>query len=81
MKKLQILGTGCKRCQLLTERAEQAARELGVEYEVEKITAIDDILRFGVMATPALAVDGEVKLSGHVPTVESLKPMISPGPK
>ncbi|MEZ5364232.1 MAG: thioredoxin family protein [Bryobacterales bacterium] len=79
MKKLQILGTGCKRCQLLTERAEQAARELGVEYEVEKITEIDDIVRFGVMVTPALAVDGQVKLSGHVPTVENLKSMISPG--
>ena len=77
MKKLQILGTGCKRCQLLTERAEQAARELGVEFEIEKITEIDDIVRFGVMATPALAVDGQVKLSGHVPTVENLKPMIA----
>lgn len=77
MKKVQILGTGCKRCQLLTERAEQAARELGVEFEIEKVTEIDDIIGFGVMVTPALAVDGQVKLAGHVPTVESLKPMIS----
>ncbi len=76
MKKLQILGTGCKRCKLLTERVEQAARELGVDYEIEKITEIGDITRFGVMLTPALAVDGQVKLSGHVPTVESLKPML-----
>lgn len=77
MKKLQILGTGCKRCKLLTERVEQAARELGLEYEIEKVTEIDDMVRLGVMLTPALAVDGQVKLSGHVPTVESLKPMIS----
>ena len=77
MKKLQILGTGCKRCQLLAERAEQAARELGVEFEIEKVTEIDDIVRYGVMATPALAVDGKVKLAGSVPTVERLKTMVS----
>ena len=76
MKKLQILGTGCKRCNLLTERVEEAARELGIEYEIEKVTEIGDITRFGVMLTPALAVDGQVKLSGHVPTVRNLKPLI-----
>lgn len=77
MKKLQILGTGCAKCRMLTEHAEQAAKELGLEYTLEKVTDINDIIAFGVMATPALVVDGEIKVSGRVPTVESLKPLLS----
>ena len=77
MKKLQILGTGCPKCQKLTENAETAAKELGIENELEKVKDINSIMKFGVMMTPALAVDGEVKVSGKVPEVEELKKMIS----
>ena len=77
MKKLQILGTGCAKCRMLTEHAEQAARELGLEYTLEKVTDINDIVAFGVMATPALVVDGEIKVAGRVPTAESLKALLT----
>ena len=67
MKKLQILGTGCGRCTKLAENTETAAKALGIEYELIKVTEINDIMAFGVMMTPALAVDGEVKVVGKVP--------------
>lgn len=73
MKKIQILGTGCPKCKQLAEAAERAAQELGAEYELEKVTDLDDIMAFGVMLTPALVVDGEVKASGKVPTIEEIK--------
>ncbi|MGQ9455264.1 MAG: thioredoxin family protein [Armatimonadota bacterium] len=76
MKKLQILGTGCPKCKKLAELAEEAAKSLGVQYEIEKITDVSKIMQFGVMMTPALAVDGEVKVAGRVPSVEELKQMI-----
>ena len=76
MKKLQILGTGCPKCQKLTEHAEKAAQALGIEYELEKVTEIDQIMSYGVMMTPALVVDGTVKVVGKVPSVEQLKPML-----
>jgi small redox-active disulfide protein 2 len=76
MKKLQILGTGCPKCQKLGELAETAAQELGIEYEIEKVREIDKIMEFGVMMTPALAVDGEVKAAGKVPSVEEIKEML-----
>lgn len=76
MKKLQILGTGCPKCKKLAEAAEAAARELGIEYEIEKVTNIDKILEFGVMMTPALAVDGVVKVVGKVPTPTEIKALI-----
>ncbi|MGQ9480429.1 thioredoxin family protein [Chloroflexus sp.] len=77
MKKLQILGTGCAKCQQLTRHAEQAAQALGIDYEIEKVTAIDQIMSFGVMVTPALAIDGAVKVVGKVPSVEQLKQIIA----
>ena len=73
MKTIQILGTGCPKCRLLAENAEAAARELGEECKLEKITDIDEILKFGVMLTPALAVDGVVKAVGKVLTPEEIK--------
>jgi small redox-active disulfide protein 2 len=76
MKKIQILGTGCPKCKKLTELAERAAKELGMEYELEKVTKINDIVKFGVMVTPAIAVDGNVKVAGRVPSVEQLKEML-----
>lgn len=77
MKKLQILGTGCPKCQKLTETAETAAKELGIEYEVEKVKEINKIMAFGVMITPALVVDGEVKVAGKVPSVDEVKGMLA----
>jgi small redox-active disulfide protein 2 len=76
MKKIQILGTGCPKCKKLYECAEQAAKELGLEYELEKVTQINDIMKFGVMITPALVVDGKVKSVGKVPSIEEIKKMI-----
>ena len=77
MKKIQILGTGCPKCKKLAENAQMAAKELGIEYEIEKITQINEIMKFGVMVTPALAVDGQVKVVGKVPGVEQIKEMLS----
>lgn len=76
MKKLQILGTGCPKCKKLTELTEEAAKSIGIDYEIEKISDIQQIMKFGVMMTPALVVDGEVKLSGKVPSVDDLKKII-----
>ena len=77
MKKIQILGTGCPKCSKLAENAETAAREIGIDFEMEKVTDIKAIMGFGVMITPALAVDGEVKVSGKVPDVADIKKMLS----
>ena len=77
MKKIQILGTGCPKCSKLAENAETAAREIGIDFEMEKVTDIKAIMGFGVMITPALAVDGEVKVSGKVPDVADIKNMLS----
>ena len=76
MKTLQILGTGCPKCKKLAENAEAAARELGVEYKLEKVTDINKIMGYGVMMTPGLAVDGEVKASGKVLSVEQIKSLL-----
>jgi len=77
MKKIQILGTGCPKCKKLTENAETAAKELGIEYSIEKVTDINEIMKFGVMMTPALAVDGDVKAVGKVASPEDIKKMLS----
>ncbi|PWS34176.1 thioredoxin family protein [Falsiroseomonas bella] len=71
--KIQILGTGCAKCQKLAQVAEQAAGELGLAYEMEKVTDPMRMAQMGVMRTPALAVDGVVKLSGRVPEAAELK--------
>jgi len=77
MTRLQILGTGCAKCRMLTDHTEQAARALGLEYTLEKVTDIDDIVAFGVVATPALVIDGEVKVAGRVLSPEALKPFLA----
>ena len=77
MIRLQILGTGCPKCKKLAENAAAAAEALGIEYELEKITDINEIMKFGVMMTPALAVDGEVKVVGKVPGPDEIKSMLS----
>ena len=77
MKKLQILGTGCPKCKKLAENTEAAAKALGIEYELVKVTDINEIMKFGVMMTPALAVDGVVKVVGKVPDPEAIKAMLA----
>ena len=77
MKKLQVLGTGCPKCKKLAEATEEAAKALGIEYEIEKVTEIADIMKFEVMMTPALAVDGKVKVAGKVPSTDEIKKMIA----
>ena len=76
MKKLQVLGPGCTKCKLLAEQTEAAARELGIEYTLEKVTEIDQMLKLGVMATPALIVDGAVKVVGRVPSAKEIKSLL-----
>ena len=76
MKKIQILGTGCPKCQKLAENARQAAENLGLDYQIEKITEINEIMKFGVMTTPGLAVDGKVLLTGKVPPASDLEKLM-----
>jgi len=75
--KLQILGTGCAKCNALTQATEQAAQTLGLQYELEKVTDLNRIMSFGVMMTPALVVDGKVKVSGKVPSVDEIKMLLA----
>jgi small redox-active disulfide protein 2 len=77
MTKIQILGTGCPKCKTLAENAEKAAVELGRDYEIIKVTDINEILKFGVMMTPGLAVNNEVKSVGKVLSAEEIKNIIS----
>lgn len=77
MKKIQVLGVGCPKCSKLAENAEAAARELGIEYELEKVTDINEITSFGVMLTPALVIDGQVEVVGKVPSCEEIKQMLA----
>jgi len=77
MIKIQILGTGCPKCKKLSENANAAATELGIEYELEKVADINEIMKFGVMVTPALVIDGEVKVAGKVPSPADIKAMLS----
>ena len=73
---LLILGTGCAKCARLYEATEQAAQSLGLQYELEKVTDLKQIMAFGVMTTPALVVNGQVKVSGKVPSVDEIKTML-----
>jgi small redox-active disulfide protein 2 len=71
--KIQILGTGCPKCEKLAENAEVAAAEMGIDFILEKTTDINEIMKFGVMVTPALVVDGQVKVVGKVPSTIEIK--------
>jgi len=77
MKKLQILGTGCPKCTALAQNAEAAAKGLGIEYQIEKVTDIGEMMKLGVMMTPALVVDGEVKAVGKVPSPSEIEQMLA----
>ena len=77
MKKIQVLGTGCPKCKKLAENTEAAAKALGIECEIEKVTDINEIMKFGVMMTPGLAVNNEVKVVGKVPSIDEIKKILS----
>jgi len=70
---LQVLGTGCPKCEKLLENVKQAVAELNLDCQITKVTDINEIMTYGVMVTPALAVDGKVKFVGKVPGVEEIK--------
>ena len=74
--KIEILGTGCPKCKKVTENTEVAVKELGIEVEIVKVQEINEIMKRGVMLTPAIAIDGEVKASGKIPSVDEIKKWI-----
>jgi small redox-active disulfide protein 2 len=74
---IRILGTGCPKCHKLEEETRQAAQELQLDCNIEKVTELKDILAYGVMITPALVVDGNVKVVGKVPARDEIKQMLS----
>lgn len=74
--KIQILGTGCPKCSQLYKNVNEAVASLGIEANVEKVTDLNAIMAFGVMVTPALVIDGQIKTSGKVPSVEDIKQML-----
>jgi small redox-active disulfide protein 2 len=77
MKKVQILGTGCPKCKKLFELSLQTVKDLGIDAEVTKVEDINEIIKFGVMMTPALVVDGEVKVVGRIPKPDEIKTMVA----
>jgi small redox-active disulfide protein 2 len=77
MKKIQILGTGCPKCKQLTANVEAAVKEMGLEATIEKVDKIRDIIAFGIMTTPGLAIDGEVKSAGTVLSIEEIEKLLA----
>ena len=75
--KLQILGSGCAKCEKLYKLTEEAAKSLNLDFEMEKVTDINQIMSFGVMLTPALVIDGEVELVGILPSMDKMKKILS----
>ena len=73
MRKVKVLGTGCKKCNMLIEKVAQIAEENGIDIELEKVSELSEIMSYGVMLTPALVVDGEIKSVGTVPSDELIK--------
>jgi small redox-active disulfide protein 2 len=77
MKKLQVLGAGCPKCRRMAENVEAAADALGIQYRLEKVTDVNEMMKLGVVMTPALAVDGEIRIAGKVPDVEELNGILA----
>jgi small redox-active disulfide protein 2 len=77
MKKILVLGPGCPRCETLANATKQAADQLGIEYELEKLTDIKQFPSYGLMMTPGLVVDGQLKVQGNVPSVDEIKAMLA----
>jgi len=79
--KIAILGTGCHKCKQTAEVVRRAVEQVGIDATIYKVEDIREILKFKVMTTPAVAVDGQVRISGKVPTVEEVKALLAPGGK
>jgi small redox-active disulfide protein 2 len=77
MKRIEVLGPGCANCRVLYERTQRAVKELGLECELEKITDLNVIMGYRILSTPGLVIDGVVRFTGRVPSVEQLKEMLS----
>ncbi len=75
--KVQVLGTGCAKCKVLYSNAQEAVAALGLDAEVEKVEDVQQIIKFGVMSTPSLAVDGKVKVTGKVASVDEIKKLLA----
>jgi small redox-active disulfide protein 2 len=75
--KIEILGTGCSKCKKVTDNVKRAVDELGLDIQVEKIEDINKILDYGVMMTPGIVIDGEVKVAGKIPDVKQIKQWIT----
>ncbi|MCK4889535.1 MAG: TM0996/MTH895 family glutaredoxin-like protein [Candidatus Aminicenantes bacterium] len=76
MKEIKVLGTGCPKCKKLEEVTRLVAEDMKIEFNLEKVTDLNEIMDFGVMMTPALVVDGEVKVAGKIPAIKDLKTML-----
>ena len=76
MHKIQILGTGCPKCEQLAKNAQMAVHQLGIDCAIEKVTQIQEIMKFGVMMTPGLVIDGEVKSTGKVPSMDEIRVLL-----
>ncbi len=77
MREIKILGVGCPKCKKLAHLTETAAKEMNIDYKLEKVTDLNSIMDFGVMITPALVVDGQVKIAGKVPKIDDIKRMLT----
>lgn len=77
MKKIIVLGPGCPRCEKLAQLTVQAADQLGIDYQLEKLTDIKRFMEFGLMMTPGLVVDGQLKVQGKVPSLDELKALLA----
>ena len=77
MKKIIVLGPGCPRCETLAKLTQQAADQVGIEYEFEKVTDIQEFIKYGMMMTPGLVIDGELKVQGKVPSLDEIKNMLA----
>lgn len=79
--KIEVFGTGCAKCHLLEKHVEEAVKEAGVAAEVVKIDDITEIMKRGIIFTPGLAIDGETKVSGRVPSVREIRELLTAGAK
>ena len=77
MKRIQVFGSGCPRCAQLAQNVEAAAKEMGVEFTLEKVTDFQQMMQMGVLSTPALAVDGEVKATGRLLSPADIKKLLA----
>jgi small redox-active disulfide protein 2 len=76
VKTIKVLGSGCARCDRLAASAEEAAKALGIEYQLEKIKELEEFAKYGLMMTPGLVVDGKLVVQGKVPSVDEIKALL-----